>query len=1025
MEWSVVLAALTLAGAASAMARQDTVEVPITGGSLGGFVLPSLPLQSDIRIEAVRGWSWREDDTQRLQLEGDVRLSFGAYQFASPKAFLWIDRIPSEKGLINQLAIFFPTATEPTRRAGLGAAGTNLLVTGSAMGEVILSLVETYPHRPATSTDLSQAQDRLANYLSSIAAGGASLTALPSLQAPAPVIETAIEVGASPAAASASTVTPRRATTTRPRESAIISPQGVLSFYGETIEVNEADDSIAIVGGVMVDYRSMRGGQDLQLSAERTVIFLHPGTIGMQRSGEGVLDASKVSGIYLEGGVVATDFSYTLRGNRIYYDLRANRAIILDAVLRTAMRSGIPVIARAKEMRQLAADQWEADSASVSMSEFFTPHLSVGVERIQISTLANGDTWVEGEDATLRANGTPFFYWPQFSGTPQDMPLKSINMGFNDYQGAAVDSTWDVWQLLGIAPPRGVEGELFNEIYSKNGVGIGARFASNDDGEARLEGFGFYDFQNQERTSSGGTVTSSDAARGYALGEYTNRPEDTMLLQFQMAYISDSTFINTFRWDEFAEHREYTSSALLDSSTGNSTFSLQGVFNINDFVSNSYMLASRPYSVNKIPEAAYARYGDSLFDESVTWSSEYSANAMQLKVTSGTPANLGINQLAFAQSFASTDSVSAEYADAGYDNTFRSRIYTRQELAAPIRFAGGCLTPFTSATGIGYLNGDFQDYNSNAQNYRFLVAGGARGSAEFTQSFDTVQSRAFDLHRLRHIVKPNGTLWYGWDSGSPLNQPVYDQEVEAISAAAAMHLALDQTLQTMRGGPGAWHSVDFLSFNVGGVLDSKGSSYQQSNSSLPASLQYGQAPAPVFYSWRPEYSQWGDHIYARMKWQASDALSLYGQGSYVLEQSRENSVNSFGLSDLARGTLGTSVQQSPDVRLFCEYRYVNTFDDTGTYPADEFIQGGVAYQISKKYSLTMTPQWDLVANDFRAFGATLDRTFPDFDLRLGYGYDAIVQESFFSLALRINATGGGTGVSSRALSALYTDQPAQ
>ena len=105
---AALVAAMTVATAWGQGPARELTDVAITGDRLGGFVLPIEPVTSDIRITSVKAWAWKVDDTQRLQLEGDVRISVASYEFYSRKAFLWIDRIPSAEGLINQLAIYFP-----------------------------------------------------------------------------------------------------------------------------------------------------------------------------------------------------------------------------------------------------------------------------------------------------------------------------------------------------------------------------------------------------------------------------------------------------------------------------------------------------------------------------------------------------------------------------------------------------------------------------------------------------------------------------------------------------------------------------------------------------------------------------------------------------------------------------------------------------------------------------------------------------------------------------------------------------
>ena len=104
-----------------------TREAVIDGRSLGGFVLPILPVSHDLRMEAQRTVEWTVDETKRLLLQGDVEVELGTYDFRADLAVIWINRLPSDRGLVNQVAIWFSSVSEPTRRAGLGATQTLML----------------------------------------------------------------------------------------------------------------------------------------------------------------------------------------------------------------------------------------------------------------------------------------------------------------------------------------------------------------------------------------------------------------------------------------------------------------------------------------------------------------------------------------------------------------------------------------------------------------------------------------------------------------------------------------------------------------------------------------------------------------------------------------------------------------------------------------------------------------------------------------------------------------------------------
>ncbi len=1016
----LISAAVIVCSTATIASAQELRDVPITGQSLGGFVLPTEPVSSDIVIAGVRAWAWDVDDTKRIQIEGDVRVKFGGYYFSSDVAVIWIDRIPSSEGLINQIAVYFPEAQEPTRRAGLGASGSDLLVTGSTRGEVTLSITVLEPKAPPDNPTLRQGVARLKSYLESVARG-ALLHTRPQLDTPPIIVEPPLVVGTPVAALPSLPMLPTATVKLPVDDGVIFRPKGTLSFAAHDTTIETKDNCVMLTGAVRVDYVSPPGDgvvRELQLSADRAVIFLAPKAAGEAATDEGtseagMLDAKDVTGIYLEGDVVATDYKYTLRGRRIYYDLARNQAIVMDAVMRTTMRGGILAYARADEMRQLASDEFSASNARVSTSEFFTPHLSVGVQRLTITQNPElpGGAYMTGTDATLRAGGVPFFYWPQIAGSPNQIPLKRVNVGFQDYQGAMIDSAWDLFDLMGVEHPSdGTEVTLLQEAYTKNAVGLGAQASTIlFGGKGTLEAMGYYDFQNEEQTAAGGIVTSPSNTRGEVTGGWNGKLASDATLDLQLAYFSDQNFVSVFRWDDYLQRREYETSGYLNWESGNNSLSLLVKYNPNDFLSNAYMIASRPYSVDKFPELAYHRYGDSLFGDRVTWTQDYSANIMRLQVQSGTPADLGINARAFSQNLAfnASQSITQAYDNAGYDDLMRSRLYTRQELAMPLTLGPIKAVPFVHGQAAGYMLNNFDAYSTDGSNLRALLGGGSRFSTEFTSKYNSVRSSFLDLNRLHHIIQPNAMLWYGWNSTSVLDMPVYDQEIEAVSGAAVAQAGVTTKLQTMRGGPGNWKSVDWVVLNGGVAIDNQNDSLQSTQTMTdPFGLQYAQTPMPTFYSWRPEYSQWGDHVYASGTWQCSDALTFYGQGTYLL-QDRGNSLNSFGLDNLGRGTIGGSIQQSPDVRFYLEYRYVNTFDASGLYPADEFIQGGVAYQVSKKYSLTISPQYDLVESNFRSASVALTRTFPDFYLSIGASFNQIVDNTSFFASIRIPGAGGG------------------
>ena len=993
-------------------------RVAIGGDRLGGFVLPVAPLATNLVMSASKAWTWQVDDTQRLELRGDVRIRVGSYSFSAERAWVWINRLPTAQGEVNQIAIYFEEASEPTRRAGFGAAGKDLLVTASARGDISLRVTERVERAPATTAGLRRGNQRLAGYLrsllTSIDDGTARLSPILAVDAPTAPVDPPPVPGAPaiPPEVADARRGPGSVDVPMPDEPLpIVRPEGQVSFSATDILVEQSSDSISITGSVMVQYDgdAPEGPQRLEMRAERAVLFLREGVLAGLREGSRTLGAESILGIYLEGGVTATDGNYTVRGSRIYYDFVNNRATVMDAVLRTYARLSrtLTLYARAAEMRQVSRTEFQADQATVSASEFFVPHLSVGAERVTVTQPPDGSDLpmrLVADDITLRAGRIPFFFLPGYEGDIAPNPLREIEMSYDENYGAEILTRWDLYQLLGMAPPEGVDADFTFGGYTSRGPAVGSRWSYRKGLTAgSIEGFGMYDGGGTDRTAGGVDVEQDATFRGILDGEFQTYLSPELQLQTQLAYASDRTFVSAWRKGEFAERREYETSAYLKSQSENTALTLLAKHNLNDWLQNSYLLAGPGYSVDKLPDLGYRRYGDNIFD-GLLWTQRWGASLMSIRPTTGTPASLGVRPAAFGLSGRFIE-IDEAYFDAGYSDNYVTRVHTRHELSLPWSEANWTLTPFASAEASGYFLEDFAAYSSESEDIRYLAGGGVRASARFVRIDDTAESWLFDIHRLRHIIEPNATLWGGWANDELGDTPIYDQDIEGTSGGAAAQLGVRQQWQTQRGGAGAWESVNFLTLDTGAVINDKGSEFQQSDAQDP--LVMAQSALPAFYAWRPELSQWGSHLYGLASWQISDTFTLAGTANYLLEDRDTVTRPNSPLENLARGSLGLEMRHTPDVRTYVEYRYIAPTDS-------ELLQLGILYQVGRKYLIAFSPQYDLNAGEMRSIRGSLGRSFPDFNLNLTAGYDLIEDQTSVAVSLRIPADYG----SSNAISSL-------
>ena len=90
---------------------------------------------------------------------------------------------------------------------------------------------------------------------------------------------------------------------------------------------------------------------------------------------------------------------------------------------------------------------------------------------------------------------------------------------------------------------------------------------------------------------------------------------------------------------------------------------------------------------------------------------------------------------------------------------------------------------------------------------------GVRTGTQFWRCFDA-ESRLFDVHGVRHIIRPEATAWLSGSNRDSLDLYPFDAGIEGINDFYGTSLALRQAWQTKRGGPGKWRIVDWITFDV-------------------------------------------------------------------------------------------------------------------------------------------------------------------------------------------------------------------
>lgn len=755
----------------------------------------------------------------------------------------------------------------------------------------------------------------------------------------------------------------------------------------EPADPNAANVAL-ITGGVAIQYEDRRTRSTLDLRADRAVVFLRPGPLEESLAR---IDARSVLGIYLEGDVLASNGSYTLRSARVYYDVQANRATLIDAVFAVNSPAlGTDLYLRAAAIRQASAEQVVATSATVANSAFFNPHLRIGASQAIITTPTGPDApdaLLDAQGVSVRAGGNPVFYLPRYQGDPTRAGLRSIAFSNSDRTGPVVTTRWDPYALFGIRQPQGLNTAVGVDYYTDRGVGLNtdlnwSRQLFGVPHSGNLTAYILPDDTGEDQFPSGLAVERDGEFRG--LIRFDDRWALSKNWQFlaEGYYTSDEAFIPALFAEDARTLREQTARLAVQRFGDQSIIWAQAKAQTTDSIVNEYLLQSPTYTVDKLPEVgASAIAVDPLARTApgiLTYTWESSIANQRLRLVEVTPGQLGLlNATNAFNTFGvgPNQPISDAARGIGLGEFFVTRFDTRHELAAPfsLPIANGALRlrPFLTGRFTTYDTrfDQFRDLTGSSQDERsrFWGAAGITLSTSFQRVNNTARSELLDIHRLRHIVEPSLTLMQAEGTIDRTDLPIYDDEVESLLDGTIGQAALRQTWQTKRGGPGRWRSVDVLTLNA-----------EYAHTSEEAGVE---TPIGRFDPARGELSVPGEFIRLDSAWQTTDTFAIAGETIYDLETRQQD-----------RWSAGVLVQHSPYLTTTAELRYLNAQDRT-------FVSLGAAYFLGRKYRLDGNASYDVDLDEFQSVDLRLTRSFPNVFVGLRISHDSIRGDTSFGFVI--------------------------
>ena len=989
-----------------AAAAQPTDPLAITGRDFAGVDLDVAPTPGTIALWASRARVWTEAPfvvpgvgpepaVQRILLEGDAQLALGGLRFDAQRALVWLKRLEQqdEQGReVYQVFVYFDEVGTPTADPALGLSADRLAVRAVvALVRPIELRADVVEQGRARSGFVEAGERELAATLREQL--GLYPISRPPVTEPRDMRPQLREPEPDPTPPLPQDLD---ASLEQQSQRPIFADDSVLTIAGGDITIarGEEENAVLITGGVTLLSQEVTGTGGLQLRARRAVIFLPPGPL----VDLGTIDVDGIRGIYLEGDVEASDGSYTVRSPQVYYDVPTDRALLLDASFHTYdQRRRLPLYVRAETVRQHSADQWEAERVKLANSSFARPTFTLGASRVELERFrdvpASGEesTRLAGDDAyrvdarniTLTASGVPVLYWPRYKGDPFNQALRSVRIGTSTGDLPTIATTWNAEAVFGVDLGESVSASLLLDYHLDRSPAIGLDVEWGDRlVRGNLLAYAVLFDQGEDRLRNGSRIGFDGEFRGLFITEQRYELAPGAALWADLAYVSDETFVDAF-FDPIAiERKPLRSGLFFRRKTDLSFLSLESQGQLNNFQVNEAVLQAPGYYVEKVPEASYTRLADDLLPRTApglaTWSQEYRIGFLRLNFTEQTARELGYRDNNAAQralGINADESLKDRFEAIGLSEDGVIRADSRHQLDLALQAGPLRINPYVIGRAT-FWDERYEAFSPDEDDRVRLFGGfGTRISTTLTGVDNEAASQLFDVHRLRHVIEPSVEIFMAGATMQRDDVPFYDADVEPLLTGTLVRVGLDQTLQTKRGGPGRWRNVDLLEFDAGLVFSTN---------------EGGEAALPRYVAFRPELSRPADSFEANLVYRMTDAVAIAGSTIYDLDAGRQR-----------RSSIGARVDHSPVASSSIELRYIDPLDSTD-------LTASTRYQLTDKYIVSASTNYDLEFNDFKNFNVEARREFSQLTFGVSVQYDNI--QGTTSLGFVLTPRGIATGV---------------
>lgn len=688
-----------------------------------------------------------------------------------------------------------------------------------------------------------------------------------------------------------------------------------------------------------------------------------PPVIGLPNAGE------QITGVYLEGDVVMTRGSRKITGKALYYDFVDQNALILKPLLRTIQdQRNIPIYVRGEKARIHSLRETEFYDAVISTSDFKTPTYQFGARRVRIRDETPYDE--DGEKLSERRmsgeyehgvgaiRGVPMFWSPKgkFSWEEGHSALRKLQPVFGGQREYGLETEWQLFRLLGIVKPEGFSAKLTASGYKKAALlGVDMDYERRE-GNRQYSGYGMlyglWDEAHKVQFGDENTQPINRQARGRVLLRHKEFLPRDWQIQAELSLVSDEAYLREFFSDEYWAGKDQENLIYAKKQRDNWAITALLKTRLNYFETQT----------ESYPDVSAYLIGQPLWNNRLTYFGEARMGAKRLHQSNYNAHQWKDRGWRFAGKHADRRN------DIFSNSNVLARFDTRHEIDLPL----APMTPVGPINVVPYAVGRLSVWTDSPGDNRCKVRPyaqfGIRSNMHFWRIYNNVDSRLWDVHKLKHIITPEVNFFTSFDGGVA-SWELYplDRAVEGINQNTGAQFALYQRLQTKRGPAGNRQTVDWMRFNVkAGIFDKRSLNSINSNGNRTAFSGDGR----YFFS-RPEYSLARNYISGEYLWNISDSTAFMADLKWDLDD---------GHCDL--WNIGIAVNRSPRLSYYMGMRYIHELDaNTLTF--------GAKYKINKKYSIAFFEQYDFRTNGGQNLGTrmTIVRRFPRWNVGLTLLYD--------------------------------------